>query len=47
MARRNSHISVEELIQRATGGQKFNRHTLFRPSLAYYLLNDPFWIWCE
>jgi len=47
MLRRKSHISVEELIQRAIGGRKFNRHTLFRPSLAYYLLKDPFWIWCE
>lgn len=47
MASRKSTISVEGLIQRATGGRKFNRHTLFRPSLVYYLLKDPFWIWCE
>jgi uncharacterized protein len=47
MARRKPRISVEELIQRATGGRKFNRHTLFRPSLVYYLVKDPFWIWCE
>jgi uncharacterized protein len=40
-------LTVEELIQRATAGRKFNRHTLFRPSLSHYLLRDPFWIWCE
>ena len=45
MARKQ--ITLEELIQRATGGRKFNRHTLFRPSLSYYLLKDPFWLWCE
>lgn len=40
-------VSLEQLIQRATAGQKFNRHNLFRPSLSYYLLKDPFWLWCE
>ncbi|MGH7817469.1 MAG: TM0106 family RecB-like putative nuclease [Candidatus Binatia bacterium] len=40
-------ITIDQLIQRATGGKKFNRHTLFRPSLSYYLLKDPFWLWCE
>ncbi|HEX9452941.1 MAG TPA: TM0106 family RecB-like putative nuclease, partial [Candidatus Binatia bacterium] len=40
-------ITLEALIQRATAGRKFNRHTLFRPSLSYYLLKDPFWLWCE
>jgi uncharacterized protein len=39
--------NLELLIQRATAGQKFNRHNLFRPSLSYYLLKDPFWLWCE
>jgi uncharacterized protein len=42
-----SRLTLEELVQRATGGRKFNRHTLFRPSLSYYLLKDPFWVWCE
>jgi len=45
MARRQ--ITLEVLIQRATAGQRFNRHALFRPSLSYYLLKDPFWLWCE
>ena len=45
MARRQ--ITLEALIQRATAGKQFNRHTLFRPSLSYYLLKDPFWLWCE
>jgi RNase H-like protein len=40
-------ITVEELIQRATRGRQFDRHKLFRPSLSYYLLKDPFWLWCE
>ena len=40
-------MTVEELIQRATGGLKFDRHSLFRPSLVYKVLKDPFWVWCE
>jgi predicted RecB family nuclease len=40
-------LTIEQLVQRATGGEKFNRHNLFRPSLTYYLLKDPFWLWCE
>ena len=47
MATRRRPLTVEDLVQRATGGQKFNRHSLFRPSLTYYLLKDPFWVWCE
>ena len=40
-------ITVDDLIRRATAGQKFDRHHLFRPSFSYYLLKDPFWLWCE
>lgn len=40
-------MTVDELVQRATKGRKFNRHLLFRPSLVYQILHDPFWIWCE
>ncbi len=47
MAKSANHIALEELIQRATAGRKFNRHALLRPSLSYYLLKDPFWVWCE
>jgi len=47
MATTRKRLTVEALIERATGGQKFNRHALFRPSLTYYLLKDPFWVWCE
>ncbi|HYT55331.1 MAG TPA: TM0106 family RecB-like putative nuclease [Verrucomicrobiae bacterium] len=47
MATARKKISLEGLIQRATSGRKFNRHELFRPSLSYYLLKDPFWLWCE
>jgi uncharacterized protein len=43
----NHRITLEALIQRATASKKFNRHALFRPSLSYYLLKDPFWLWCE
>lgn len=38
---------LEELIQRATSGQMLDRPRLFRPSLVYQVLHDPFWIWCE
>jgi predicted RecB family nuclease len=47
MGRKKKSITVDVLLQRATAGRKFNRHALFRPSLSYYLLKDPFWIWCE
>src|SRR5574341_1107357 len=47
MATRHGSLTIEVLVQRATGGRKFNRHKLFRPSLTYYLLKDPFWVWCE
>ena len=40
-------VNLETLLQRAIAGQKFNRHNLFRPSLSYYLLKDPFWLWCQ
>ncbi|MFQ5993281.1 MAG: hypothetical protein ACE5NA_12655, partial [Nitrospiraceae bacterium] len=40
-------VVLEELIQRATSGRKLDRHVLFRPSLVYQVLQDPFWIWCE
>jgi hypothetical protein len=46
MATARKKISLEELIQRAASRRKFNRHELFRPSLSYYLLKDPFWLWC-
>ena len=40
-------LTVESLLQRATAGCSFNSHRLLRPSLSYYLLKDPFWLWCE
>jgi len=40
-------VVLEELIRRATSGQTLHRHVLFRPSLVYQVLEDPFWIWCE
>ncbi len=40
-------MTLLDLLQRATGGHKLNRQRVFRPSLAYQLLHDPFWIWCE
>lgn len=47
MPKRASKITVDALVERATSGKKFNRHILFRPSQVYYLLKDPFWIWCQ
>jgi len=40
-------VTIEELIQRATAGQRPEPRALFRPSLVYQVLHDPFWIWCE
>lgn len=40
-------MTIEELIQRATAGQRPDPRALFRPSLVYRVLHDPFWIWCE
>lgn len=45
--RRSGQITIGDLAQRATGGHTLNRHILFRPSIVYQVLNDPFWIWCE
>jgi len=42
-----SKVNIETLLQRSTAGKKFNRHDLFRPSLSYYLLKDPYWVWCQ
>ncbi len=44
---REKIITLQDLMKRATGDRKFNRHKLFHPSLAYYLLKDPFWVWCK
>lgn len=40
-------VTIEELIQRATAGQRPEPRAVFRPSLVYQVLHDPFWIWCE
>ncbi|MFQ5847660.1 MAG: TM0106 family RecB-like putative nuclease [Candidatus Methylomirabilales bacterium] len=40
-------MTVQDLIQRATGGRQLDRQVLFRPSLVYRVLRDPFWVWCE
>ena len=40
-------MTVEDLIQRATGGRKLDRQSIFRPSQVYKVLRDPFWIWCQ
>ncbi len=41
------HVTVEELIRRATSRRKFDANTLFKPSLVYQVLKDPLWLWCE
>jgi predicted RecB family nuclease len=40
-------LSLNQLIQRATKGEKLNTHILFKPSLVYKVLRDRFWIWCD
>lgn len=32
---------------RALGGKKLDRKTVFKPSVIYRLLNDPFGVWCD
>ena len=39
--------TLEQLLQRATGGLRLDRRTVFRPSMTYQVLHDPFWVWCE
>ena len=40
-------MTLQELIQRATGGQRPDFYTLFHPSLVYQVLYDPFCLWCD
>lgn len=40
-------MTLTDLVLRATGGRTLDRHSLFRPSLAYKVLRDPFWVWCD
>jgi predicted RecB family nuclease len=39
--------NFQQLIERATAGQNFVKNRLFSPSWFYYMLDDPFWVWCE
>ncbi len=38
---------LETILQRATSGQELDRARIFRPSMFYSMIKDPFWIWCE
>lgn len=40
-------MRLEELIHRATRGLDLNPRRVFRPSLVYEVLHDPFWLWCH
>lgn len=40
-------MNVAELIRRATGVMRLDHRVVFRPSLVYPVLHDPFWVWCE
>ena len=39
--------TMDELVSRATAGKALDRRVVFRPSMAYALLHDPFSVWCE
>ncbi|GEM_PF-5638632 len=39
--------TVDNLVRRATAGKVLDRRVVFRPSMAYALLHDPFSVWCE
>ncbi|OQA86508.1 MAG: hypothetical protein BWY28_02333 [bacterium ADurb.Bin236] len=38
---------INTFIERATGGKEPDRNSMFRPSMIYDLLHDPFKVWCE
>jgi len=40
-------IDINTFIERATGGKEPDRNSMFRPSMIYDLLHDPFKVWCE
>jgi uncharacterized protein len=40
-------ITLNKLLERATGNQRLERNRIFRPSTIYRLLNDPFGVWCD
>ena len=40
-------IDIHTFIERATGGMEPDRNSMFRPSMIYDLLHDPFKVWCE
>lgn len=40
-------IPIDVLLQRAKGDLEPNSKTMFKPSMAYDLLHDPFKVWCE
>ena len=38
---------IHTFIERVTNGKEPDRNTMFRPSMIYDLLHDPFKVWCE
>ncbi|MFQ5656794.1 MAG: TM0106 family RecB-like putative nuclease [Candidatus Methylomirabilales bacterium] len=40
-------MTVQEFIQRATGGRRLDFSKLFHPALVYQVLFDPFCLWCD
>ncbi len=40
-------MDLESLIQRATSGRTVNRDRMFKPSLTYAVMNDPYTVWCD
>jgi hypothetical protein len=40
-------VQLVELLERAKCGHAVGSDRLFKPSWFYYLLEDPFWLWCH
>lgn len=40
-------VDLQTLLMRAQGGKSCDARRVFRPSLFYVLLEDPFGVWCE
>ena len=40
-------IDLKRILHRTTAGKRLRRSQVFRPSWFYYLMQDPFWVWCE
>ena len=38
---------LNTILDRATAGRQLDKDRVFRPSWFYFIVQDPFWIWCH